>query len=128
MKECIIFCRPNAGKTLFALNFAAYLSVKEVDMVFKHYDGMVTCRHISLNNAKHELCDTNEHTTRQLQTMSLKVPIGKGQVNFNLTDTCGITERINPDESTRKAMAQTLSALRLSQFIFHVIDMSKDFN
>ncbi len=124
MRECIIIGRPNSGKTLFALNFAKYLGVKSIDMTFRTYDGIMTCRHLSLDEAKRQLCGIDLHKTRSLQSMVLNMTIGKSAVNFKLTDTCGISEQIHADEAIRKGMAQTIGLLRSADFILHLVDLT----
>ncbi|QDR80612.1 GTPase domain-containing protein [Sporomusa termitida] len=124
MRECIVIGRPNSGKTLFTLNFAKYLGVKSIDMTFRTYDGVMTCRHLSLEDAKRQLCGIDLHKTRSLQSMVLNMPIGKSTVNFKLTDTCGISEQIHADEAIRKGMAQTIGLLRSADFILHLVDLT----
>lgn len=125
MKECVIVGYPNSGKTLFALNFASFLGSKSVDITARSYDGLLTCRHLSIADAKTELCSMALHKTRLLQSMVLKMPIGKATVTFKLTDTCGISEQIHSDQTIRCAMAQTLGLVRCADFIMHVIDLSR---
>lgn len=124
MRECVIIGRPNSGKTMFALNFSGYLGIKSVDVTFRTYDGLMTCRHFSLDEAKRELCGMSLHKTRSLQSMILRMTVGKTAVNFKLTDTCGVSEQIHPEESIRKGMAQTISLLRSADLILHIVDLS----
>lgn len=124
MRECVIVGRPNSGKTLFALNFAGYLGVKNIDITFRTYDNLMTCRHFSVEAARRELCGNTEHKTRSLQSMLLTMKVGKTAVNFKLTDTCGVSERIHQDEKIRKGMAQTISLLRSVDLILHIVDLS----
>lgn len=125
MRECVIVGSPNSGKTLFALNFAGFLGSKSVDITFRTFDGLLTCRHLTLPDARKELCSTAVHKTRQLQSMILKMSVGKAAVTFKLTDTCGLTEEIHPDPGIRKAMAQALGAVRSADFILHIVDLSR---
>lgn len=125
MRDCVIVGYPNSGKTMFALNFAGYLGSKSVDITFRTYDGLLTSRHFTLTEAKKELCSIAAHKTRLLQSMVLKMCVGKATVTFKLTDTCGVTESIHPDQSVRKAMAQTLGAVRSANFILHILDLSR---
>jgi len=67
MREFIIVGQPNSGKTLFALNFAAYNGSKTVDVTFRTYDGLTTCRHFSITEAKSQLCSMTLHKTRSFQ-------------------------------------------------------------
>ena len=124
MRECMIIGRPNSGKTLFALNFAGYLGIKNVDVTFRTYDGLMTCRRFSLEEAKRELCGNTLHKTRSLQSMVLNMKVGKATTSFKLTDTCGVSEQIHADEKIRKGMAQTIGLLRSVDLILHVVDLS----
>jgi len=124
MKECIIIGRPNTGKTMFSLNFAAFLGSKTVDLTFRTYDNLMTCRHLHIDEAKKELCSMSAHKTRMLQSLVLKVPVAKSQVAFKLTDTCGLIEGIHNDETVRRGMAQTLKLLRYADYIIHIVDLS----
>lgn len=122
MREFVIVGRPNCGKTLFTLNFSGYLGSKTIDMTFRTYDGLITCRHLTLDEARNELCGMAQHKTRSLQTVVLKIPLGKTTINFKLTDTCGLISRIHKDEAIRRGMAQTLDWMRSADFVFHIID------
>ena len=124
MREFIIVGRPNSGKTMFTLNFAAYVGSKSVDVTFRSYDGLITCQHFSIEDAKKQLCGIGLHKTRSLQSLVLKIPLGKTIINFKITDTCGIAENIHHDETIRRGMAQTLSLLRCADYIFHIVDIS----
>ncbi|MBC8015682.1 MAG: 50S ribosome-binding GTPase [Sporomusaceae bacterium] len=124
MREFIIVGRPNSGKTMFTLNFAAYIGCKTVDVTFRSYDGLITCRHFSIEEAKNQLCGMALHKTRSVQSVILKIALGKTIVNFKITDTCGIAEKIHNDETIRRGMAQTLSLMRCADFIFHIVDAS----
>jgi GTPase Era involved in 16S rRNA processing len=124
MKEFAVVGRPNSGKTLFVLNFAAYLHCKTVDMTFRSPDGLLGCRHFALPEAKRELCGPALHKTRTIQSVVLKVPVGKTAVAFKFTDTCGIQESIHENESIRRGMAQTLGLIRSGDFIIHLVDLT----
>jgi predicted GTPase len=124
MREGMIVGRPNCGKTMFALNFAQYLGSKSVAITAKSPDGILNCRHFSIEEAKRELCSALGNKTRALQSMALKMTIGKTALNFKLTDTCGVSEEIHKEENVRKAMAQTLGAVREASFIIHLVDLA----
>lgn len=124
MREFIIVGRPNSGKTLFTLNFADYLGSKKIDVMFRAYDGLTTCRHYNLADAKRELCSMTAHTTRSPQSLILNITVGKSTAALKLTDTCGLSESIHQEEVIRRGMAQTLSLLRSAHFIFHIVDLS----
>lgn len=124
MKEFAVVGRPNSGKTLFVLNFAAFLHCKTVDMTFRSPDGLLNCRHFTLAEAKRELCGPGPHKTRSIQSLVLKVPVGKTAVAFKLTDTCGIQESIHENDAIRRGMAQTLGLISSGDFIVHLVDLT----
>lgn len=124
MRDLIVVGRPNSGKTMFTLNFASYIGSKSVDITFRSYDDLITCRHFSVEDARRELCSNTLHKTKTLQSLVLKIAIGKTAVNFKLTDTCGIAEKIHNEVAVRRGMAQTLSLMRCADFIFHIVDLS----
>ncbi|MGI6093761.1 MAG: GTPase domain-containing protein [Veillonellaceae bacterium] len=124
MREFVIVGKPNCGKTMFALNFAGYLGSKTIDMTFRTYDGLMTCRHFTLEEAKHELCGMTLHKTKSLQTVVLRMSLGKTMVNFKLTDTCGLISQIHPDEAVRRGMAQTIDWIRSCDYVFHIVDIT----
>jgi hypothetical protein len=124
MKEFAVVGRPNSGKTLFALNFAAFLGCRTADITFRSHDGHLDCRHYLLTDAKRELCGNTNHKTRVVQSMILPVSVGKTGVNFKLSDTCGLAEQIHPDQSIRQGMAQTLGMIRSSDYIIHIVDLT----
>lgn len=125
MKECAIIGRPNSGKTMFALGFTGYLGTRVVDVTARAYDGLITSRHYRLEEAKAVLSGSAWHKTRCLQTIVVNIPLGKGTVAVNLTDTCGVSEEINGDASIRKAMAQTLALARQADIILHIVDAAQ---
>jgi predicted GTPase len=124
MKEIVIAGRPNSGKTMFAINFAAYLGCTYIDILLRGQDDLNTCRRMAIDEARKELCSLALHKTRYLQSLLLKLSFGKTIVDFKLTDTCGLTEGIHQEESVRKGMAQTIGSMRSANLIFHMIDLS----
>jgi len=124
MREFIVVGLPNSGKTMFTLDFAGFVGTKNVDITFRTYDGLITCRHLTVEEARRELCSASMHKTRSLQSVILKIAVGKTAINFKLTDTCGLTPQINHEETIRKGMAQTISFMRSADFILHIVDLS----
>jgi predicted GTPase len=124
MREFVVVGHPNSGKTMFTLNFAAFMGSKTLDVTCKTYDGLITCKHYAIEMAKQELCGSIVHKTRALQSITLKAAVGKNEVHFKINDTCGIIEQIHPEEAIRRGMAQTISQLRCADFILHIIDLS----
>lgn len=124
MNECILIGQPNAGKTLFALNFVEFLGMRSLDVTFLASDGLLGCKHYSVDQAKRELSGMERHKTREIQTITAPIPVGKSIRHIKLMDSCGLSDGIHPDALIRKAMAQTLAAMRYARVILHMIDAS----
>lgn len=126
MKECLIVGKANAGKTLFLVNFAEYLGVKEFHVI-RGWGGRGTREELRLNipRARALLVNANPHTTTELQTVELTLPRGKGNKVFFLTDTAGLIEKVHAEESIRRAIARTLRAVHEADVILHLIDASR---
>lgn len=122
MKRCIVIGQPNAGKTLFTLHFAEYLGVTVARIAFAEADGRRREAAYSLADAVASLTSATPHQTRHLQSLALELPAGKGTKQFELVDTSGLVDGIHPDVAIRRAMAQTLAAVREAAVVLHVVD------
>jgi len=122
MKRCIIIGQPNVGKTMFALQFALYLGVAETRMAFAEAGGRRWERAVAVAEALGSLTGEDPHRTRQLQSLLLDLPAGKGRRQFELVDTSGLVDGIHPDPLIRRAMAQTLAAVRDAHIVLHMLD------
>lgn len=122
MNRCIIIGRPNVGKTLFALHFAEYLGLALARISFAEAGGRRWQTDYSVPGALDDLTSPKPHHTRQLQSLTLQMPAGKGSKQFELVDTSGLVDGIHPDETIRKAMAQTLATVREAKVILHMMD------
>lgn len=124
MKRCTIIGKTNVGKTLFFINFAEYLGVKFLVVEFINHEGIKTTQKIYSKSAISELIDNKIHKTRGIQSLYIDVPIGKGKKKIKMVDTVGLIDGIHPDINMRKAISQTLSIIRESDIILHLIDAS----
>lgn len=124
MSDCILVGQPNAGKTLFALQFAEFLDMRVLEVVFQASDGLLGCKQYRIEQAIRELSSIERHKTREIQTIALKIPAGKSIRHIRLIDTCGLSDGIHADLEVRKAMVQTLSTLRYAKMILHIMDAS----
>lgn len=125
MKRCLVIGKTNAGKTLFTLQFADYLGVKELEIRVDEPDGTRSVLRCSTPEAIARLTSEAPHQTRALHSIRLELPAGKGVKRFDIVDTSGLVDGIHGDASVRKAMAQTLAAVRDADVILHVIDAAK---
>lgn len=122
MKRCIIIGQPNVGKTMFALQFALFLGVAETRMAFAEAGGRRWERAVAVADAVASLTGDDPHRTRQLQSLLLDLPAGKGRRQFELVDTSGLVDGIHPDPEIRRAMAQTLATVRDAHLVLHLLD------
>lgn len=122
MNRCVIIGQPNVGKTLFALQFAEYLGMMKARIAFAEAGGRRWEAAYSVAAALTDLTSSEPHHTRQLQSLTLELPAGKGTKRFELVDTSGLVDGIHPDVAIRRAMAQTLSTVREAKVILHVVD------
>lgn len=113
-RTAIIIGRPNAGKTLFALQFAEYLGVK---------DWMLERAGESVSGAdRSTLVSPFPHTTRAVQSLPLTLRAGKRRTPFRLVDTAGLTEGVHQDAAVRGAQALTIQHLLQSDIVLHLFD------
>jgi predicted GTPase len=125
VKDCYVIGKANVGKTAFVINFAEFLSMKKINLVFRYPDGVKYSRNYTIEEAQKELVQTTVHTTRCLQSIILSLPAGKTEKKFHLIDTTGLSDGIHEDVEVRKAMAQTLSCLKYGGILLHLIDGSE---
>ncbi|MCX7568790.1 50S ribosome-binding GTPase [Tumebacillus sp. DT12] len=122
MKNCLLVGRTNVGKTIFCINFAEYLGLTRMEVLFQLPDGTTRQRKYDMVKARHELSGGGIHKTRNLQSISLELPRGKGVREFKLTDSTGLADGIPTDLEMREAMAQTLEQLRQADCVLHMVD------
>lgn len=125
MREVVVVGQPNAGKTLFLLNFAAYSGVSVADLALRTGDGTTATRSLPLSAARRNLVDAARHKTRVVQSLELSFPSGKTARLARVSDTPGLADAISPDAVLRQAMALALEALRRADVVLHVVDAAR---
>lgn len=120
--QSLVIGRTNAGKTMFCLQFAKYLGIREFTWLMERADGHVEQRRMKISDAITALASPEPHRTRQLQSLFVDVPRGKGTRQLKVTDTTGLSDGVHEDPQVRQAMAQTLRAMVDTQIVFHVVD------
>lgn len=125
MNKCLVVGKPNAGKTAFVLSFSKFIGLAEVEIRAKTSDGSVHSRRRSIDAAYAELVRPTAHTTQELQSVVLDLPVGKGRQSFELVDSSGLTDGIHASPVIRAAMAQTLEAIVLAKVVIHVLDAAR---
>jgi len=125
LRNCLVIGKTNVGKTLFVINFAAYLGIKKIRFTLVDSLGRQHFREYTPELARKYLTGGKPHHTRCLQNVTIKFSVGKGQKKLILTDSTGLKDGIHPKEEIRKAMAQTLGALVEADLIMHMVDISQ---
>lgn len=124
MKKTVILGQANVGKTLFLINFARFLGLKKLGFTFCSPEGGSYSREFLLDEARRALVSSEPHHTRGLQSIVVRVPWGKHGQYVELVDSTGLGEGIHGERTVRKAMAQSLGAVRQSDIILHMVDTS----
>ncbi|WZL74954.1 50S ribosome-binding GTPase [Clostridiaceae bacterium 35-E11] len=124
MKKCLIIGRPNAGKTLFMLNFAQYLGFKNIKIKFQSHDCEMKMEEYIIEIAKEKLSSSTPYKTTCLQSIALDFPVFKGKKTVEILDSSGLIDGIHNNIQIRRAMGQTLAAIKESDLILHIIDVS----
>ncbi|MCT4618745.1 MAG: 50S ribosome-binding GTPase [Marinisporobacter sp.] len=125
MKKCLIVGRPNAGKTLFMINFAEYVGLKHLEIKFLGKDKSLDYQRYTIEEAREILSSDIPYKTNCLQSIEIKIPVLKGKKTLSLMDSSGLIDGIHKNIQIRRAMAQTLGAITESNMILHMIDASQ---
>lgn len=128
MKECAIVGKPNAGKTLFLVNFAEFLGLRELELTVNQPGGPSLKRRFTTESARRELVSPRPHETLALQSAEVKLPVRKTVRLVQLTDTSGLVDGIHDSPEVRQAMVQTLKKLRNADLIIHLVDADRAAN
>ena len=124
--EAVVVGAVNAGKSLFAVNFAGWLGqgVVRVERVVAEEggeSGSGTARW-SVDRARHALVSAGPHKT--LRPVVLVVPFSAGSATpvLRLVDTPSLVDGVPEREDVRRAMVDTLRWLERPAFVLHVVD------
>ncbi len=130
----------NAGKTLFAVNFAAYLGARDLRLRRLALvpsregaggagpgagSGVEAVARVPFDTARRTLVSPEPYKTRDLAAIDLELSVGKGKQGFSVVDSAGLAEHIHGDADVRKGMAQTIGALLRADVVLHVIDAAR---
>ncbi|MCY0879868.1 MAG: 50S ribosome-binding GTPase [Firmicutes bacterium] len=116
--------KPNVGKTLLLINFAAYLGLTELRVELPDGEGGQQVKRLSLDRARRDLMSWSTPKTRVIQTAILEQPVGRQRLRVLAVDTPGIPEGISPNPDQRHLTALTLEWLTTAQMVVHVVDAS----
>lgn len=124
MSETLVVGKPNAGKTLFVLNFLAYLGETAVSLQVLDSSGESHLQRMPIDRARRELVAAAPHKTLQAQALSVTLTSRKAKKTLQMVDTAGVVDGIADREEVRRAMVDTLTRVQKATMILHVIDAS----
>lgn len=124
MKKIVIIGRPNAGKTLFMINFAEYLGLNRIYLSQEFPDGKILNREMSIDAARRTLSSEEKFNTQCVQKIEIKIPVYKGKKQLKLLDTSGFDDGIHPSLKVRNGIIQTIEKIKEADIILHIIDIS----
>lgn len=122
--DALVLGRPNSGKSLFLVNFAAYLGLKEIRVEVLDGDGTARRQRLSIDLARRQLVSHLPYKTTALQSIQVGLTTAKTSHTLVLTDTVGLTDEISGEVVIRRAIAVALSRLSQGPLVLHIIDAS----
>jgi 50S ribosomal subunit-associated GTPase HflX len=122
--QAIVVGRPNVGKTLLAINLAAYLGLKDIGWLGDPACGGLRAQRLSVERARRDLVSSRFPKTRRVQTFTLDVSSGRRARVWQLIDTVGMAPGIAADADIRRATALTLELLAQAPMVWHLVDAS----
>lgn len=124
MKRCIVLGKTNVGKSLFVLSFAEYVGMRSITVTVREPNQPARTLTLPLRQTIEEWVTSDAHHTKALHEVKVQLPVGKGVKSFHLIDTSGLVEGIPKEAAIRRAMAQTLAAVREADLVLHIVDAS----
>lgn len=125
MSRALLVGQPNVGKTTFTLNFAEFLGIKRLRLTIRQPEGFSSTLSYYIHEAREKLISHEPNETKNLQSISLSLPKGKRRRSFQLFDTCGLSDGIDPRVEIRRAMSQTIRYMDTCDLIFHLMDLTR---
>jgi tRNA U34 5-carboxymethylaminomethyl modifying GTPase MnmE/TrmE len=122
----LIAGKANAGKTLFLLNFAEYMGYDNLSIKFKTLNEESTKKN-TLQCFRKDMVNDLTNTTKCLQIINMDIPVLKGHKTAEFIDSTGVSSSIHFEQDVRDGMVQTLSLLRETYIIIHMIDAASVF-
>ncbi len=124
MKKCLIIGKANVGKTLFLIHFANYLGIETLHIKHSVLDDTMQRKLYTLKDAVESLVSHTPFKTKGLQSIELELPTLKGHIKLEYIDSSGLIDGIHGDRIIRRGIVKTLDAIRQSDIILHVIDIT----
>jgi predicted GTPase len=118
----LVVGKPNAGKTLFVLNFAAFLGERALAVEALDSAGGVRRRRLSVERARHTLVSPTPHTTLEAEAVTVTLAVRRERRPVRLIDTAALLDDVADREEVRRAMATTLTWLEQTDVVLHLVD------
>ncbi|NMP20836.1 GTPase [Sulfobacillus harzensis] len=121
MELCVIG-KPNVGKTLLLINFAAYLGLREIHLEVEDEGGAQRVQRLGLDRARRDLVSLYAPKTTRVQCLHLELPLGRQRPEITAVDTPGIPEGIADDPDRRHQVALAIERAMRAELVVHVLD------
>ncbi|MCL8207751.1 MAG: 50S ribosome-binding GTPase [Actinomycetia bacterium] len=120
--EVLVVGRPNAGKSLFVLNFAAFLGLRAVRLAASADPGASAARWVPLERARREWVSPLPYSTLEPVALRVVLAVGGRLQPVQVVDCPAIDDGSSPSEAIRRAWAVTLERLLTARVVLHVLD------
>ncbi|HBQ94610.1 MAG TPA: hypothetical protein DD856_05845 [Sulfobacillus sp.] len=122
--EALVIGKPNVGKSLFVINFAAYLGTKEIGPWAESPGPGRKKNVLTMEEARHKLVSPKSYRTLSPYRVEIDMGQGRQRKTFCLIDSTGISEGVHHQAEIRAAMATTLTWLMKAHLVTHLIDVA----
>lgn len=121
--QALVVGPPNAGKTLFVINFAEYLGARAIRLRTAVAAGEKeeAVRYVPAA-ARRALVGAGAHTTLQPQAITVSIARGKLRRSVELWDSTGLTDTVHPAPAVRQGQGATLQRLLEAALVLHLVD------
>lgn len=124
IKSILLIGQTNVGKTLFMINFSAYLQLSKLDIEISD-NGLIRRKSLTINQARRLLVHHEPHTTRQIQSVTVQIPARKGRKTVRIVDSTGLVAGIHQVAEVRHGMAETLRYVPQAGIVLHMFDAAE---
>jgi predicted GTPase len=125
VKRCLVVGKPNVGKSLFVIRFAAFLGVRRLEVECAPPGGTPVTLRLRPDEARQRLVAEEPYTTRRLQAVTVPLASPGGRAPVQIVDSAALSDRVHPDPAVRQAMAQSLQALSSADAVIHLVDAAE---
>jgi predicted GTPase len=114
--------KPNVGKTLLALNFAAYLGEPMLSVTVVDSTGRPDEQRLRFEHARRAWVSSTPHSTLVPLAIQVTLPGRRGRRSVRILDTPALVDTVSDRDEVRHGMAETLKWLTEAEVVMHVVD------